>query len=52
MKLKYEQVEDKTLFSAQKVRCCLCGVMMPPNTSNTCLGCLKTQIDVAEGVST
>ena len=41
-----------TLFKAQEVRCCLCGVMTPPNDSNTCIQCLKSKIDIAEGIHT
>lgn len=28
----------------------MCGVMMVPNESNTCIQCLKSQIDVTEGI--
>ena len=31
-------------------RCCMCGIMMVPNASNTCLDCLKSQIDITEGI--
>lgn len=29
----------------------MCGLMMLPNASNTCLSCLKSQIDITEGIS-
>ena len=32
-------------------RCCMCGIMMVPNESNTCINCLKSQIDVTEGIT-
>ena len=28
----------------------MCGIMMAPNASNTCIACLKAQIDVTEGI--
>lgn len=45
------QVTDPKLFSAQKVRCCVCGVMTEPNAANTCISCLKSQIDITEGIT-
>lgn len=39
--------EQDQLVSA---RCCMCGVAMPPNASNTCLICLKGKIDITEGI--
>lgn len=33
-----------------KARCCVCGVAIVPNHSNTCLLCLKQKIDIAEGI--
>ena len=44
----YENVQDKSIFHATQIRCCLCGVMMQPNNSNTCLPCLKAKIDITE----
>lgn len=29
----------------------MCGIMMVPNESNTCINCLKSQIDVTEGIT-
>lgn len=40
--------EDMTV---NKIRCCLCGVLMVPNGSNTCIQCLKAQVDITEGIS-
>lgn len=37
----YETNVDPTHLAANKIRCCLCGVLMLPNGSNTCLQCLK-----------
>lgn len=29
----------------------MCGIMMTPNESNTCINCLKSSIDVTEGIT-
>ena len=36
------QVTDAKLFTAQRIRCCVCGVMTEPNAANTCINCLKS----------
>jgi len=39
---------------AHKIRCCLCGVLMPVTSSSqqaTCVNCLKSQVDITEGIS-
>ena len=45
----YEKVEDLSIFEAKEIRCCMCGVMTTPNASNTCIRCLKNQINITEG---
>ncbi|OEL17402.1 60S ribosomal export protein NMD3 [Dichanthelium oligosanthes] len=30
--------------------CCTCGVPMPPNAANTCARCLRTRVDITQGV--
>jgi nonsense-mediated mRNA decay protein 3 len=46
----YNRNIDPNILTAQKIRCCMCGVMMTPNASNTCISCLKSQIDITEGI--
>jgi nonsense-mediated mRNA decay protein 3 len=29
----------------------MCGVMMTPNASNTCINCLKSQLDITDGIT-
>ena len=48
----YEQVTDMSILYAQQIRCCICGLMVPPNSANTCVQCLKNQIDITEGIET
>lgn len=31
--------------------CCLCGVSIPPNPANMCVTCLRTQVDITEGIT-
>lgn len=47
----YETQIDATKMVINKIRCCLCGVLMTPNESNTCIQCLKSQVDITEGIS-
>lgn len=30
--------------------CCTCGVPIPPNPANMCVACLRTQVDISEGI--
>ncbi|PKA51005.1 hypothetical protein AXF42_Ash007662 [Apostasia shenzhenica] len=32
------------------VLCCICGVPMAPNPANMCVGCLRSRIDITEGL--
>ena len=41
---------DPSLLKAAMVRCCICGVMTESNAANTCINCLKSQIDITEGI--
>ena len=50
--IRGEQVEipqDQIVVS--KIRCCLCGTLMEPNEANTCFNCLKSKLDISEGIS-
>mmetsp|Transcript_14422 Transcript_14422/g.25165 ORF Transcript_14422/g.25165 Transcript_14422/m.25165 type:complete len:545 (-) Transcript_14422:707-2341(-) len=33
------------------VLCCLCGTDIPPNPSNMCVNCIRSQVDITEGIS-
>ena len=30
--------------------CCQCGNPIEPNPANMCVGCLRTQVDISEGI--
>jgi nonsense-mediated mRNA decay protein 3 len=32
------------------ILCCLCGVNIQPNPTNMCVGCLRNQVDITEGI--
>lgn len=32
------------------VLCCLCGIQTPPNPTNMCVHCIKSQVDITEGI--
>ena len=36
---------------AATVLCCLCGVPMCANPSGMCVECVRTQVDITEGIS-
>merc|ERR1711974_592355 len=31
--------------------CCLCGASIPSNPTNMCVNCLRTQVDITEGIT-
>jgi len=33
------------------VLCCLCGISTPPNPANMCLNCIKSQVDITDGIT-
>jgi len=41
---------DKAMLEIPMVRCCVCGIMTQANAANTCINCLKSQIDITEGI--
>nr|ABV28352.1 nonsense-mediated mRNA decary protein 3 [Taiwania cryptomerioides] len=42
------------MFTVQKtmgqVLCCMCGISMPPNAANMCVNCIRSQVDITEGL--
>jgi hypothetical protein len=33
------------------VACCECGTAIVPNNANMCVGCLRSRVDITEGIS-
>ena len=38
------------MHTSGMVLCCLCGASISPNPANMCASCLRTQVDVTEGI--
>lgn len=32
------------------VLCCLCGTSIPPNPANMCSNCIRSQVDITDGI--
>lgn len=47
----YDTQIDPSVMVVNKIRCCMCGVLMVPNGCNTCISCMKSQVDITEGIS-
>ena len=41
---------DDLVRTVGKILCCQCGTPIEPNPANLCVGCLRTQIDITEGI--
>ena len=37
-------------FTIMRRLCCLCGVAITPNPSNMCVNCIRSQVDITEGI--
>ncbi|WZZ29821.1 hypothetical protein YC2023_013222 [Brassica napus] len=46
--------DSSGMFKVQQtigsVVCCKCGVPMPPNAANMCVNCLRSEVDITEGL--
>jgi nonsense-mediated mRNA decay protein 3 len=47
--MQFTEYEDGATYG--DILCCLCGTHIQPNPSNMCMNCLKTQVDITEGIS-
>uniref|UniRef100_A0A7N4NW00 60S ribosomal export protein NMD3 n=1 Tax=Sarcophilus harrisii TaxID=9305 RepID=A0A7N4NW00_SARHA len=45
-----EYLKGPAASSPGCVLCCECGVPIPPNPANMCVACLRTQVDISEGI--
>uniref|UniRef100_A0AAQ4P131 60S ribosomal export protein NMD3 n=1 Tax=Gasterosteus aculeatus aculeatus TaxID=481459 RepID=A0AAQ4P131_GASAC len=46
--MEYVQAPAKSIQG--NILCCTCGVPIPPNPANMCVACLRTQVDISEGI--
>lgn len=44
------EMENATFLYFTRSLCCTCGVPIPPNPANMCVACLRTQVDISEGI--
>ncbi|XP_073991113.1 60S ribosomal export protein NMD3 [Rhodnius prolixus] len=46
-----EYIHDQHLTEVKrKILCCHCGVSIEPNPANMCVGCIRTEVDITEGI--
>lgn len=45
-----EYMDAVPTSESQSSLCCQCGVLTTPNPSNMCVGCLRSQVDITEGI--
>lgn len=45
-------MEDMEHFAhtTSTILCCMCGIPMAPNAANMCVKCLRTRVDITEGI--
>jgi nonsense-mediated mRNA decay protein 3 len=39
------------VFSEGQIACCECGTPISPNPANMCIGCLRSRVDITEGIT-
>lgn len=45
-----EYLPAENSLSHGKILCCKCGVAVEPNPANMCVACLRTEVDITEGI--
>jgi len=46
-----EALDEASLAKVQgKILCCQCGTPIDPNPANLCVSCLRTEVDITEGI--
>lgn len=46
-----EQLPDEAVVQTTgKILCCQCGTLIDPNPANMCVPCIRTQVDITEGI--
>uniref|UniRef100_A0A3Q2UT68 60S ribosomal export protein NMD3 n=2 Tax=Haplochromini TaxID=319058 RepID=A0A3Q2UT68_HAPBU len=45
-----EYMQAPASSSQGNILCCTCGVPIAPNPANMCVACLRTQVDISEGI--
>ncbi|XP_065644887.1 60S ribosomal export protein NMD3 isoform X2 [Hydra vulgaris] len=45
-----EYIKQPSSGTQQTILCCQCGTPTPPNPSNICINCIRSQVDISEGI--
>ncbi|GAB1609130.1 60S ribosomal export protein NMD3-like [Argonauta hians] len=45
-----EYINENMTTTVGMILCCQCGVAIPPNPSNMCVNCVRTEVDITEGI--
>uniref|UniRef100_A0A8C7UL65 60S ribosomal export protein NMD3 n=1 Tax=Oncorhynchus mykiss TaxID=8022 RepID=A0A8C7UL65_ONCMY len=45
-----EYMQAPATSSQGNILCCTCGIPIPPNPANMCVSCLRTTVDISEGI--
>ncbi|KAK3513565.1 hypothetical protein QTP70_019457 [Hemibagrus guttatus] len=45
-----EYMQAPASSSQGNILCCTCGIPIPPNPANMCVSCLRTQVDISDGI--
>ncbi|XP_048362028.1 60S ribosomal export protein NMD3 [Sphaerodactylus townsendi] len=45
-----EYMKEPANVTQGNILCCQCGTAIPPNPVNMCVACLRTQVDITEGI--
>ncbi|KAL3289186.1 hypothetical protein HHI36_003622 [Cryptolaemus montrouzieri] len=48
--MEYMQEIPDASESKNKILCCECGILIEPNPSNMCVACLRSHVDISEGI--
>lgn len=48
--MEYTEAFNEPARQQTMVLCCMCGTGIEPNPANMCVACLRTQVDITEGI--
>lgn len=46
-----EDIDKSEVPEQHFILCCVCGTQIAPNPANMCVNCLRTEVDITEGIS-
>lgn len=48
--MSHDEINSESSNKVSKILCCQCGSLIEPNQSNMCIGCLRVNTDISEGI--